>query len=231
MDKRHENQFTMFKATDRLFTERKSSIETIPALAAKAAAFHSLCLDIEAKSGQVMSATSGKAKEKQDAEDSMLELTTSVKAALKCYGEDKGEQAIKELASIGGWKVSCMRDTDQKTYATTIYNLATANAEALVHYGVSAEEIAQLKTAIDKFDDKMTAREASPAERSGMRSTLLTLFDTGAKLLDQTDDLMVRFRTKDAELYNQYIAIRPIKATGVRHKPQAPATDQPAQPK
>lgn len=231
MDKQHENRNSMLAAVDQFFIERAAKIEGSPALKKKAAALHQLRADIDATLKSILTATTGKAAAKAHAEENMLNSGFDIKAALLIHAQDTMDHEMEDLASIPDWKLANMRDTQQKVYCTSLYELALASQEALAEYEVTPEEIAAFKTSIDLFSTTMEAREASPASASALRKTLLKHFTDASVLLGRIDELMKRFRTKDSEFYNGYKSARTVKDVGIRHNPAPEEQTEPAEQK
>ena len=227
MDKANENRNSMFKAVDQFFIERPEKIQPVAALVRKVSTFHGLCGGIDSKIKERIASSSGKTKEKQASEDAMLESTFLIKSYLTSFAEDSHNHAILDIASVPEWKLAQMRDTEQKVYATTIYELGMSNSEALAEYGLEPDDLPLLKTRIDEYATRLAQREASSGEGKGLTESLLALISDASKLLDSIDESMKRFRTKDAEFYNQYRAIRAVKDVGTRHKK---TDEQPAEP-
>jgi hypothetical protein len=229
MDKVHENKNSMYKAVDEFFIENQPKSAVIPALTTKVAAFHNIVLAIENKNGEVMSATKGKTQEKADAQEAMLDLLFRIKSNLRSVAKAKNDQDTIAVISMSESSIAGMRDTDQKAYAETIYQIAMTNAAALVDFGVDAAMLTDLKTRIDTFGTKLGAREGAPSQHSALRTSLFELFRQADAALDDLDDTMASYKTTDPEFYNQYTLVESVKAMGIRHKPQpAPAnTPQP----
>ena len=227
MNKQLENHNSMFGAVDEFFIEKAPKIEALPALKEKVLSFRQVRADIESTLKEIIRSGSGKTTAKDQAESEMLNAGFDIKSSLVTFAQDTLNHLLEEIASIPEWRLSQMRDTEQKVYCTTLYELALANQEPLTKYGVTPEEITGFKTRIDKFSTAMQTREATPAASGALRKSLDKLFTDGAVLLERIDQLMKRFRTKDPEFYNGYKSARTVKSVGIRHKPKDDSQSQP----
>lgn len=228
MNKQFENRNSMFGAVDQFFIERAPKIENSSALKKKVLSFRQIRADIDSTLKAIIKSTGGKTAAKEQAETDMLNAGFDIKSALLTLAQDTSNHELQDMASIPEWKLSQMRDTEQKVYCTTLYELALANQEPIAEYDVTPEEIAAFKTRIDLFSTTMGVREATPAAASALRKTLLKLFGDGSVLLEKIDQLMKRFRTKDPEFYNGYKSARTVKAVGIRHNTEPQAQPGPA---
>ncbi len=230
MDKHHENRNTMYKAVDQFFIDRQPIAPVIPALTRKIAVFHGLVLAIEAKNGEYISSSKGKTQDKADAQEAMLDVLFRIASNLRSIATEKNDQATLQLTSISYTAIAKMRDTEQKSYAETIYKIAMTNAAALADFGVDDAALTDFKARIDTFGTKLGEREAAPGNQSAVRTSMFDLFIEADAALDDMDNTMVSYKTSDPEFYNAYCLLRPVKATGVRHKhpPQPTNTPQAA---
>jgi hypothetical protein len=112
-----------------------------------------------------------------------------------------------------------------------IHTLATANAAALTAYGVTAEDIAALDTAISDYTDLLTAPRQAMVARKEVTGNLAEDEDSADSLLEnELDKAMRKFRTKDAPFHGEYSSARMIIDLGTRHEKPAPPANGPAAP-
>lgn len=228
MDKNHENKQTMNLSVLSLFDEKASKIADFTALKARVEDFRKTVQAVKDKSLDVEQATAGKTRDKWDAEEALFEVLLPAKGALASLARKTGDNAMLEKASISEWGLRRMRDTDLVTASTELQELAEKHASELADYQVTASEIADLKSKIEAYHSSIGGRESSVANRVGSRLTLKALFNETNAILEDIDDMMERFRTKDAEFYDQYFSARQVKQTGVRYRPEPAPTQQAA---
>lgn len=105
-------------------------------------------------------------------------------------------------------------DGKLKERALIIHDMALANATALVPYGVTAEDIAELKIAIDLFNDAIPTTRIVRTEGKAATDELKRLFKECDALLAKFDLLMELLRTSIAPFYKSYKDNRKVIDTG-----------------
>jgi len=225
MDKYHENKNSMYKAVDQFFIDKKPTAPVIPALTKKVTAFHGIVIDIDAKNGELITETKGgQADAKTNSQESLFDLLFRITAHLRSIAAEKNNSSLLQLASVSNSKIASMRDTEQLNYAEQISDNADANAAALADFGVDDAMLKDFNSRIDDFRAKLGTREAASGVHSAVRESLFKLFVKADSALDDLDNTMVAYKTTDPDFYNQYMAIRPIRSVGLRHKNQRPVT-------
>ncbi|HUI30135.1 MAG TPA: hypothetical protein VLX91_07950 [Candidatus Acidoferrales bacterium] len=226
MDKKHENRNTMYEAVDQFFIEKKPAGPMITALADEITALHNVVASIKSKDEELIAAVKGgKTEAKASARDSMLNLLYRIIANLRSIARKTGDSALQDLTDISDSRVAMKRDTEQRDFANAILKAAVANASKLTAYGVDDAMLADLKSRIDTFGGMIGSREAGSSEASTIRQALYGLFVQADAILDDMDDTMRSYESTDPDFYNEYNLLRPVKATGIRHKhPPQPTT-------
>jgi hypothetical protein len=120
-----------------------------------------------------------------------------------------------------------LQDNDLVQTAQRIYELANTNATGLQPYGVTADQIANLKSTTAAFDDlKNASRSAFAGRRSATGSVGDLIRSTRSLFRDQIDKIVRLFRKLAPEFYTGYFAARTI----VNRVPTHSSTKAPAPP-
>lgn len=85
--------------------------------------------------------------------------------------------------------------------------------------------ITDLKAKVEAYRTALGVRERSVAERMEARTTMQDHFYKIDEILEEEiDPAMELIRATNTQFYNEYFALRVVKDTGIRHRPEpAPA--------
>ena len=217
MDNYHEDMNSGFHAMDAFFIERPEKLELVPAMKRRAAAFH---VDYTALSTRIaeLEKTKGTTDAKNSAEENMLGYLLRIRSNLKSVLREKNDLVNFAEINLNDTDIREKRDTDLKAFADKVYKLASANAEALAEFNVTAEVLAAFRDAIDDYSKKLGKSIAGPQEKKEMRKAVFTMMNGVRKMLEDMDDTVEAYQGLDMDFYNQYCALRPMKNMGIRHR-------------
>lgn len=105
-------------------------------------------------------------------------------------------------------------DGKLKERALIIYDRALENATALVPYGVTAEDIEELKADIDQFNEAIPTTRIGRTEEKAATEELIRLFKETDALLAKFDLLVEVVRTSSPAFYKSYKDNRKVIDTG-----------------
>jgi hypothetical protein len=222
MNKQYENKLTMYEGLWTFFGTNADIVTAVPMLKSSVDEFGTTLAAIHLKSSEVSTATTGKAAMKYKAEEDMIALLLPVSCALFVYAKRKGNAELMEKTRMTENGLRKLRDTELAGRAETIAALAGENAAYLAPAKITEDTIADLKIQVDAYRKALGDREKSVAERKGARMTLEDQFDRMDDLLEEEiDPEMELIRASNTEFYNKYFALRVVKDTGIRHRPEA----------
>jgi len=99
-----------------------------------------------------------------------------------------------------------------------IHDLASANAAALLTYGVAAADITTLQSVIDAYTAVLSKPREAVVGRKEVTGSIAQDEDAADKLLkDELDPAMRKFMTKNAPFFSEYTSARMIIDLGERH--------------
>ncbi|MBI3365892.1 MAG: hypothetical protein HY033_13420 [Ignavibacteriae bacterium] len=224
LNKTQENKLTMYEAVLSLMGSNGTVVTGVPALKEAKDSFDATVQQIKVKGRERHEATAGKTATKQQAEDALVASLMEIASALYSFAWKAGRNDVKEIADVTETKLRRMRDTELESRAKSIHEKATADASGLANYNITAEKISNLQGRIADFGSALGERESSAAGRTGLTTTLTTLFDQADEILaEDLDRLMETVRDANNDFYNTYFSARVIKDTGIRHKKAEPA--------
>lgn len=223
MDNYHEDMNSGFHAVDQFFIERPEKLELVPAMKRKAATFHEEYAALQKRISE-LEKTKGITDAKNDAEERMLIYVLRVRSNLKSVLREKNDLVNFAEMDLSDTDIREKRDTDLNTYAEKVYKLASANAEPLAEFNITAEVLAAFRAAVDDYSKKLGKSIAGPQEKKEMRTAVFTMMKGVKAMLEDMDDTVEAYRELDMDFYNQYCALRPVKSMGVRHR----KTDEPS---
>ena len=223
MDNYHEDMNSSFHAVDQFFIERPDKLELVPAMKRKAAAFHEEYAALMNRIAE-LEKTKGTTDAKNDAEEKMLLYVLRLRSNLKSVLREKNDLVNFAEMDLSDTDIREKRDTELNVYAEKVYKLASANANPLGEFNVTAEALAAFRVAIDDYSKKLGKSIAGPQEKKEMRNALFTMMKRLKEMLEDIDDTVEVYRELDMDFYNQYCALRPVKSMGFRHR----KTDEPS---
>lgn len=208
---RQENKLTMFEAVISLLDANTAKTAAIAAFAATYTVFKNFVTQIKAKDVEKGSATTGKTTTKNADRTALVSVLMRVGSQVSALGAATNNNQLKEGGKTTRSALNDLRDTLLVTKAQGIYDLANANAAALVPYGITAADITDLNTKITAFNNSLGARESSVAQQAGATSQIKNLFKKADKqLTEQIDLLMESFAGSDPQFYAEYKQARVI---------------------
>jgi hypothetical protein len=232
MNKRMENKLTMYEGVNALFQSNAATVDAIPTLKESVVRFNTTLASIPLKASEVNNASTGKAAVKNQLEDELVTLLLPIAAALYIFAKKQNDVELMEKVRITESGLRKYRDTDLANRAATIATFAESNNKNLVSAGITDAMITALNDKAQEYLTAVGARESSVAERMGARTSMEDLFYSIDDMLEEEiDPAMELIRGTNTQFYNGYFALRVVKDTGVRHKPQVqPAPTPVTQP-
>jgi hypothetical protein len=226
------NKHSMYTATVKLLRNGAAKTAVIPAFAGALQRMDTLVMQIGDKDKERMGKTTGKHAVKDEAEDALMTATIILASALSAFARSQGNTELKERVHIRENQLRHARSNEQINVAKIIHDLAKANEQGLVEFGVNAAMMEDLKSRIAAYEAAVKDWSSGVAERVGARTAVGELFVQADEILkEDLDPMMQIFRVTDPEFYNDYRAARVIKDIGVRHnktgQPAAPAPGSP----
>ena len=157
MNNRQEDRLTMYLAV-RSACERHSAVwQTFTAFANAYEDFDTQVNLINTIAEQQDAGITGARIDKIQRRDSMTVLAVQVGNALEAFASVQNDATLAGKVRVLPSTFTHSRDTEARQIASRIHAEATKRAAAMVDYGVSAQKLADLATAIAAFDALLTA--------------------------------------------------------------------------
>lgn len=218
MEKPELAKFEMINVTTKSMEKYADKFTNVSIILERLAGLKSVSERILLYEGKLKNSTAGKTDSKNVTKDDLIRISLIVTAGLYGYGIDSKDSEARELGDMVVTDFNRMRQSEIPAKAKTILAKATSLGGSIEKYGVGPDELTELETTIASFLGKMSDMGAGSSDQGSARDTLDGLFDEANLLLDSLDKLMIRFETKEPELYSTYKAARVIRDKAVSHR-------------
>lgn len=216
-----ENKFSTYLEIETVFDRNNHIVSKIPQLSDSVTNFKNVISDISLKAVKRNTVTKGATENKSLNRIGLENAVVEISSALYALGYKTTNEVIKAISNVPPSTLDRMRDTEVVNKANVILNTASENEEALLNYGIDAEDIAKLRNCIAGYKTSSTDKSGSGTESKVITKTLKELFRNAADILDNELDRMVdSLQTKEKNFYDSYYAVRSVKNLGIRHKKQ-----------
>ncbi|MBK7752063.1 MAG: hypothetical protein IPI41_05440 [Flavobacteriales bacterium] len=225
MDKRQENQMTMFYATQRTLTLNESVWTAKPAVADAAQELDTNIGAVEGCIERQVIDIRGFARVKEECETAMLNQTILVAGGVRAYATVIGDSVLLGKMDVSRGSLLRHRDSVIAQHCQGIHTAANEVVANLADYSILPATLTALQTAIDKYVAAIVAPQNAIALRKGATAELRTLMrDTNKLLTKRLDALMEQFAFSNSEFYRDYQNARIVidLGTGSGDAPQTP---------
>jgi len=219
MNKRTENKATMIEGVRSVLAEHTDEVKSIPAFDPTITKFNDDVIEFKGLSIISKDSNAGKTDAKSIAEDDLIEDLVVVSSALYIIGIRLDRPDLRSLGDTTESKFTYMRDTELVTTGKVVLKAAQDVSAELVSFGISDKEITELKNKIDAFEASIGGSEGGQAAKKSANKSVQLSMKKILLDLDELDKLVLVAKKKCPEFYDEYVAVRPVKATGLRHKP------------
>ena len=133
---------------------------------------------------------------------------------LQSYANVVNNPELLESIKYSASDLKKSRDTDVVGICNTVLAKATANAAAIVTYGVTAAMITELQAAITAYSATLAKPMAAKSQTKTATENLTKLFKEADDLLTKRLDLDIElFKTSKPDFYSQYKTARIVIST------------------
>ena len=174
---------------------------------------------IQDKTGVQGTALTGIANGKRRNRMDMTQKAIAIAGDLHALATKTNDSALQGKVAMEFSDLMRLSDTVVAPVCQQIHDLANTNAAGLVDYGVAAEDITALKTAINTYTTVLTKPREAVVGRKEITGSIAQDEEAADKLLkDELDPAMRKFKTKNAPFYSEYTSARMIIDLGERHE-------------
>jgi len=224
MELKQTNRVRMFTAVIAVLEQFQSVWST---MAPFAAAFHRFEDKVQAVNDAAQkqgTATAGASLDRENARDALEDVLFLVCQALKVLAHQANDNELRTLTDVSSSSLHVMNDVELENLANTIKTQTVPRAAQLATLQVSAENLAELATAIDNFNEVKSAPRAATANRVAHTEALGQLIREASDVLrNELDPMVSLFVRTNPEFVAAYRAARVIvDRTGNRSSKPAP---------
>lgn len=220
MNAQLDNRLTSAMAVKKVGEKYNVIISAIPALKRALDDHNALIVKIQGKRPDSEKSTKGTTESKDTAKQQLGQLSVELTSALGAMASETNNEVLMAQCAYSASDFLYVRGGLLLDRSRLIYKLVLANKEILESdYSVTAEELEEMESLIDNFDDKDTAPLEVINERKEVNAELLLLYKELILLYkNRLDKLMKKQQTKQPALYKAYMNARNIINLGVRHE-------------
>jgi len=158
--------------------------------------------------------TTGITTDKTAKRAAMTDKTLFMENRLQSYANVVNNPELLESIKYSASDLKKSRDTDVVGICNTVLAKATANAAAIVTYGVTAAMITELQAAITAYSATLAKPMAAKSQTKTATENLTKLFKEADDLLTKRLDLDIElFKTSKPDFYSQYKTARIVIST------------------
>ncbi|MBK9274709.1 MAG: hypothetical protein IPM49_09240 [Flavobacteriales bacterium] len=215
MDKKQENQLTMFYAVQKTLERHGAVWSGTPAMVAASTEYDANIASLEACVEKQVIDIRGFARAKAEAEAEMVAMTLQVAGGVRAYATVVGDSVLADKMNVTRSTLLRHRDSVVAQHCQGIHTEATAVVASLADYGVLPATLTALQGAIDAYVAAITAPRNAITQRKGATAELRMLIkDTTKLLVKRLDSLVEQYRLANAEFYREYHNSRMIVDLG-----------------
>lgn len=205
MYSRNEAKLSMYNAVLTHIEANAAITATVPAFATVAATLRTTYDNIIDAAQQETLAITGITMDKTEARLALCNEATSIAAAIFAYASSIADNEMKEQVNYPASKLLGTKDELLIPVCNNILSIATANAAAIIPYGVSAARVTAFEDIIEDYQNLIPNPRNAVSSRSAVRTSLINLFKNADLIFkSQLDKLAVQFKTAEEDFYNTY---------------------------
>ncbi|WP_109831082.1 hypothetical protein [Reichenbachiella versicolor] len=130
--------------------------------------------------------------------------------SLEAYADDMNDSELLAQASNSKSDYFRLSHEEFETKTKNVIGLLEKNVDAMADYGMTVEQIEDVKTNFNSFQEKRGMPRAYQIASRIATQSLEELFEEGNKALTRLDKVMSRFRRSNVTFYIGYEAARHI---------------------
>jgi len=167
--------------------------------------------DLEKNKAKQQIDTTGYAKEKRKAKADLAKTIYMLTAGVRSFATDTNNDPLFNEFKTPESHIKKMADVDIVNYAKTLAKAIKENQKDLKAYGITAEDLTNLKTKISDYENILLLPAQQRKEKSLATKNIKKIIKDINKLLSiSLDNDMVQYSDTQADLYNEYLKMREI---------------------
>lgn len=195
------NKLNMYSAVSGFLHTFNTIVNSIVKFAETLAKFDVKVTAILASESVKQTAKDGKTEVKTNAEEELIDTIMDVTASVYNYATETANAELKALANVNYSGLEKMKDVDLGNKAQQVYDAVQPISAGLSDYGLGETDLATLLEKKEAFTASINARGASEGIKSGAGDSVVNLIKEADGLLEQMDNYVNKFITKNPEFY------------------------------
>lgn len=219
MNDKQSNKLRMFRKVKGVFTDNAEISTKYPPIGSSFESFDGLITKIEKTDSAGATSTTGTFESKIELKESVANEAVELASAASVYARDKGDTELLAVLDVNFSEIRFGDDQGAFSLASAVYKeLQELDPAAIEGYMITAEDLANFKTALDLFHVNL---ESTNGQDSVARNRQLAgLFKEATDHLNEhLDKLMRRISRKELVFFDTYTNARVIHDLGGRSKP------------
>lgn len=228
MTDHQEDKLSMYITVQKICNAKKSIWSELPAFVDIFGKFENIISDIYTQHQIQKKNITGITENKHKEEIEMMAITLDIAAAVYAYAASVGDDELRDSVNYSPSNLRNARDTVLKDICQSIHDAANGVVTELDDYGVTPEILEKQQKEIDDFVEILAKPRTAINKRATATAYLKELFKQADNLLKhQLDKLMITYRIREPEFYNNYRYARRIVDTGSRSKKEEGDSKEP----
>lgn len=207
MNKNQENKLSMYLAVQRCLTQHQTVWNTLPIATTLVNQFNTALQNLQntARTKAYFDTSAGELK--RAARQTMTDKAFTLMQTLLTYASINNDTTLSKTLNYTSRDFRQARDTQIKVMVEVIRDKANAYLSNLRDYGISANTITDLNTAITAYRDLISKPLADRTEKKQINANLKNLFSIADDLLrNKLDRLLMQFN--GSTFYTVYVEAR-----------------------
>ena len=160
----------------------------------------------------------GIAADKNDRRKTMTDFGFDVSGMLYAYASSIDNNTLKAEVDYPISAFTRMRDSEIAVVCRTIHERGVENVNTAKDFGINADLLADLLTAIENYEASLTKPRTAIGKRKTQKANIAELIrEIDEILINQMDRMMSRFRTTNPDFYETYFNLREIIDPNTTH--------------
>lgn len=211
MNKRQSNKLNSYQSVKGVLEDNRSIYEVVPIINQTAQSFFSMVNEIDAIATRTEMDTTGETSAKIIAKEKLATMASSLAASGAVYAFEESDVELEASLAYTYSDLRYARDAEALQIAMAIETDLLDHQDAIAEYMVSEENLLELHTLIDEFENSMEERGGAKSGSVAETRRLAVLFRAADDLLGKKlDRFIVRLKAEHPTFFDAYRNARMI---------------------
>jgi hypothetical protein len=215
MNKVNVSRLTMYDAVVAFCNNNADTVATVPAFQTALTNFETTVSEIHDTVQMEANIISGIATDKSQLKANLCQQASDLCSIIFAYASTTSNNQLKEQVSFSFWDLKRLTDEMLIPTCSNIYNALNDNIKALKTFGITANNVSDLQSAIDDYQAVLVSPRNAITQRSAHSAVISNLFKQANDILkNQLDKMVVQFKTTAETFFVAYKKNRAIVSRG-----------------